>query len=74
MIFDLIPARHIDLSWIGYPLLPKSTLAGSVVSSHLNTRCRYFILNSSCRAATELVSTPIAFRIIRRVRSLNPEV
>eukprot|EP00959_Pyramimonas_sp_CCMP1952_P315090 6595058-Pyramimonas_sp.AAC.1 len=74
MIFDIIPDRHLDLSSIGYHLLPKSVPAGSAVSSHLDACCRYFVFNSSCRAATELVSTHIASRIIRRVPRLNPEV
>eukprot|EP00959_Pyramimonas_sp_CCMP1952_P445026 9318866-Pyramimonas_sp.AAC.1 len=74
LIFHLIPARHLDLSSIGYLLLSKSVQAGSVVSSHLDTRCRYIGLNSRYRAATELVSTPHRFRMMRRVRLLHPEV
>eukprot|EP00959_Pyramimonas_sp_CCMP1952_P115454 2413575-Pyramimonas_sp.AAC.1 len=74
MIFDLITARHLDFSSIGYLLLPKSRLAGSAVSSHLDTRCQYIGLNSRYRTATELISTANLFRMIRRVRLLNLEV
>eukprot|EP00959_Pyramimonas_sp_CCMP1952_P333306 6979092-Pyramimonas_sp.AAC.1 len=100
MVFDLITARHLDLSSIGYLLLPKSRPTGSIFSSHLDPRCRfsednssfrtatgprpelgllaepgsttfsycpshlvrgslYFVLSSSCRAATELIVTEI---------------
>eukprot|EP00959_Pyramimonas_sp_CCMP1952_P438415 9178582-Pyramimonas_sp.AAC.1 len=38
------------------------------------TRCRFSQDNSSVRTTTELVSTTNAFRMIRRVRLLNPEV
>eukprot|EP00959_Pyramimonas_sp_CCMP1952_P330095 6911582-Pyramimonas_sp.AAC.1 len=45
MIFDLMPARHFDLSSIGYFSLPKSVPAGSATSSHLDTRSRYIGLS-----------------------------
>eukprot|EP00959_Pyramimonas_sp_CCMP1952_P171466 3582821-Pyramimonas_sp.AAC.1 len=67
-------ARHLDLSSIGYLLLSKSRLAGSVIWSHLDTHSRYFVLNSSCRRTTELVSRAIALRISRRVRLSYSEV
>eukprot|EP00959_Pyramimonas_sp_CCMP1952_P332906 6971066-Pyramimonas_sp.AAC.1 len=35
VIFDLIPARRLNLSSIGYLLLPRSMWAGSAVPSHL---------------------------------------
>ncbi len=60
MIFDLIPARHLDISSIGYLLLSKSTAAGSAVSGHLDTRWRFSEHNSSYRTATELILTETA--------------
>eukprot|EP00959_Pyramimonas_sp_CCMP1952_P345384 7232799-Pyramimonas_sp.AAC.1 len=57
MVFDLIPARRLDLSSIGYLLLPKSAQAGSAVSSHLDRRCRFVVFSSSCRTATDLILT-----------------
>eukprot|EP00959_Pyramimonas_sp_CCMP1952_P284174 5939974-Pyramimonas_sp.AAC.1 len=38
-------------------LLRKSAQAGSAVSSHIDRGCRFSVLNSSCRRATDIIST-----------------
>eukprot|EP00959_Pyramimonas_sp_CCMP1952_P151144 3163114-Pyramimonas_sp.AAC.1 len=45
-----------------------SPRAGLAVSSHLDRCCRFSVLNSSCRIATELVRAPHRSRIVRRIR------
>eukprot|EP00959_Pyramimonas_sp_CCMP1952_P029502 619786-Pyramimonas_sp.AAC.1 len=42
---------------MGYLLLPKSTRAGSAVSSYLDTRCRFYQDNSSLRTAGEHIES-----------------
>eukprot|EP00959_Pyramimonas_sp_CCMP1952_P391228 8198879-Pyramimonas_sp.AAC.1 len=62
-MFDLITARHPDLSSIGY-IFCRKALAGSAVWSYCNTRCRCFLLKSRYRKAKELMGAPHGFTTI----------
>eukprot|EP00959_Pyramimonas_sp_CCMP1952_P010080 210441-Pyramimonas_sp.AAC.1 len=64
MIFDLIAARHLDLSSIGLNI---------TIEKHCGGIGR-FASSWGFRPVTELVSSANRRRMIRRVRLLNPEV